>query len=63
MPSIKDMIDAMDNSVSSKKLFNTVETWERLNAGDKFSELGLSPSEFEDMKKDFYAKNDYSAIA
>jgi len=63
MASIKDMMAALDNSVSSKELPNTAETWSRLAAGDSFDELGLSPEYLKDAKKEFYENNEYDNIS
>jgi len=60
---LDDLLNALQNpEKASKKLENNKATWERIGKGDKFSELGLEPSELDSFLKDFIKDNPYSNI-
>jgi len=63
MANIKDMINALDSSVSSRILTNDADTWRRIQAKDSFDELGLNSEELKGFIKEWTESNDYNNIA
>lgn len=62
-PTIDDLLSALQNPDSySKDLANTTATWERIGRGDKFEELGLSPTELENFLSEWITNNPYNNI-
>lgn len=63
-PTIDDLLNSLQNPDTTVKgdLPNTSETWSRIANKDKFTELGLEPSELEGFLKEWVKDNPYSDI-
>ena len=59
---IDDLLNSLQNPNKPNKLENTKDTWKRIQAGDKFEELGIQPSELDGFLKDWISSNPYSNI-
>ena len=63
--SIDDLLNALQNPdtpSSTSVLENNSDTWRRIGARDKFSELGLEGSELDSFLEEWIADNSYNSI-
>lgn len=60
--SIDDLLNALQNPDKPSTLENNSDTWRRIGARDKFSELGLEGSELDSFLEEWIADNPYNAI-
>ena len=66
--SIDDLLNALQNPDKPSTLENTStlennsDTWRRIGARDKFSELGLEGSELDSFLEEWIADNPYNSI-
>ena len=59
---IDDLLNSLQSPNKTNKLENTKDTWKRIQAGDKFEELGIQSSELDGFLKDWISSNPYSNI-
>jgi len=60
--SIDDLLNALQNPDKPSTLENNSDTWRRIGARDKFSELGLEGSELDSFLEEWIADNPYNSI-
>lgn len=60
--SIEDLLNALQDPNKPSTLENNSDTWRRIGAKDKFSELGLEGSELDSFLEEWIADNPYNSI-